>query len=611
MVKFLITVVSAIITSTSATVLLEKIKDTTITCDYLIVCPEEMSLAAIRLAEHRNSYTGDDVGNARVAHLEDIIIEFTGTDYKMRDKTLWHAVNWAVENWKDTLKYLVLIGDDAFKVDTSDSMAYSIGKMPTWYREEKASRYGSSWDFNASDDYFGLIPNSDTLYNSSLDSMCTLYIGRIPAPTTVLCSAYIEKVIRYDLFKGNRSWKNSVLALADDNYQKELLDPVSSMTPHQSSCDIIADTLKEFFIKKVYSSAFPFDQFYTKPDVKKAILNQINNGVGITYYFGHGHTEKLSDEEILTYSDFDRFENDSMPTIFFSFSCDNGDFMPQSAESMCKRYLLKDRGGCIAYFGSRIESYAYSNEMLGKTLFKKLKNNQNISLGQMVFESKKELSNMSNRTYYLLGDPALRCFSKALPLSYTLLSDTINPSTLRLGLPESESVSGESNYYIEFSFVDSIHPAMPFDNSFVRDSVFYKQSGVFQNTIDIDIPACDNSPLKSVVFVWNNNGEGRAEIQIGNAGNSPVVLAKSKISSRTLDIVVQNNVLSIVNAGLIGNKTGMVKIFDLKGCLLANLNTSQGQNTVNLSNSIKSSGRYILMYCAGETQIRKSFMVLK
>lgn len=609
MMKIMCCIVSVLCADIGASVVLEKIKDETIICDYLIVCPEEMSSAAVNLAEHRNAFAGDDVNNAHVVYLEDIIIEFSGTDFKKRDKTLNRALSWAAQNWKDSLKYLVLMGDDAFKIDTLDSVAYSIGKMPTWYKDSKADiRYE---EFDASDDYYGLILYNDTTVSILYDSVYNLRIGRIPAPTPLLADNYVEKVKQYDLYRGNRSWKNNIIAIADDNYQKDLLDPISSMIPHQTTSGFVTDLCKGFFIKKLYTSLFPTDNFNIKPAAKKAIIQQINRGAGITLYYGHGHASRLSDEEILTYSDFDRFENDSMPTVFFSFSCSNGNFMSKKEDPMCKRYLLKEQGGCIAYFASREPSYAFSNEKFGMSIFRKIQKNPDISLGQIVLESKKEVSNYANSTYYFLGDPALRCFSKTLPLNCTLLPDTVSPSAIRVGLNASEMSATESNYYVEFSFVDSVVPVAPKDTKFGRDSVFTTASGVFQNTIDISVPSIEKSPVKAVIFVWNEQGDGRAEFQIGGPGNSPVILAGSKISGRVMDITIQNNILSIVNPAKSGNKHGMLKIFDLKGRLVTNLNMAHEQSSINLSRFIKTSGKYLAMYRNGETQIRKTFMVMK
>ncbi|MDO5575567.1 MAG: C25 family cysteine peptidase [Fibrobacter sp.] len=583
-----------------ASVVLEKIMDKSIVCDYLIICPEEMSDAAVNLAEHRNAFAGDDVSNAHVAHLENIIVEFLETDLKKRDKALSKAVNWAAQNWTEPLKYLVLIGDDEAALDTVDSTYYSIGKMPTWYTENNIFK-----KLDVSDDYYGLISN-DTVFSTLYDFMYNIRIGRIPASTLLLANNYVEKVKRYDLYNGNRSWKNKVLAIADDKYQGELIDFVK----HQMSSDIITDLCKGFFVKKLYTSVFPTVNLNSKPDAKDAIIGKINEGAGITVYYGHGHPSKLSDEDILNYSDADRLENDSMPTAFFSFSCENGNFMSVEDVPMCKPFLLKEQGGCIAYFAIREKGYASLNENLGKCIFKRIEKNPDYSLGQIVLESKIESRSDKNSTYYLLGDPALRCFSKTIPLDCTLLPDTISPSAFRINLPVNSLSADKNNYYVEFSFVDSVVPFEQDDMKFGRDSVFKSVSGEFQNTVDINIPSANKYPLKVVVFVWNGLGDGRAEFLIGSE-NAHVIFASSKKAKNVVNITVHNNYLSIINNRESGNKSGMLKIFNLQGQHLKSLNLDCNEKVINLKNHIKSSGRYIFLYCAGEVQVRKTFMILK
>jgi hypothetical protein len=154
MLKMVYFITVFLVTTVMSDVLLKKIKDETIKCDYLVVCPETMVKPAVKLAEHRNAFAGDKVENAQVISLEDIVIEFTGTDFRKRNETLWYAVKWAKEHWMDTLRYLVLIGDDQSKVDTTDSTAYSIGVMPTWYSKNKVEKAGTMWRSEISDDIY-------------------------------------------------------------------------------------------------------------------------------------------------------------------------------------------------------------------------------------------------------------------------------------------------------------------------------------------------------------------------------------------------------------------------------------------------------------------------
>jgi hypothetical protein len=409
---------------------------------------------------------------------------------------------------------------------------------------------------------------------------------------------------------GKRTWKNNIIAIADDNYQGDIIDPISAITPHQVTCDSIVSLFNGFFTKKVYLSAYPSDDYKTKPEAKKAIFSKFNEGAGFSFFYGHGSSNALTDEEVLLTSDYDRFKNDTMPIIHFSFTASNGVFLAQYGPTMCKRYLFKEYGGCIAYLGTQMAIYAFSNEMFGKILFRKLVSNPEIAIGQLIFEAKKELRNSVNCTYFLLGDPALRCFRENITVNSSLLPDTGSPSFLRLSLPDSAIVKKPINYSVEFSFVDTVQPIAPKDLKFGRDSVISIKNGTFNNSIDIAIPTSAKN-LKAVAFVWNDDFDGRSEIQILKEIPSSVNHYQRNIAGNNCDIVIKNNVLSIVNYKVSGSRAGELKIFDLKGRLLEKLTVSYNQTPVNLGTLLKISGRYFLLFNSGDIQVRKSFMVLK
>jgi hypothetical protein len=483
--------------------------------------------------------------------------------------------------------------------------------MPTGYLGLKAVETCNYWKMDVTDDFYMATSSDEPPINCNYRNISIMSIGRIPAYSAELCSIYVEKVKRYDMSNGSRSWKNSIIAIADDNYQGELLDPVCMLIPFQTSSDGTADLCRGFTIKKLYTSMFLTNQFKTKPAAKKAIVNLINSGAGITFYYGHGHKEKISDEEILTYSDFDRFENDSMPTMFFSFSCDNGNFMPESGDPMCKRFLFAEKGGCIAYLGSRTIQYAQPNDQFGMTLFKKLNDNLSISLGQLVAETKIECSKSDFMNYYLLGDPALRYFAKQLTIQSSLVEDTGSPTALRLDLPGSDSSSVEYSYHVQFSCVDTIQPEAPQDLKFGRDSVVSSVSGLFRKSVDIEIPFIEKRELKAVAYVWNGHAEGNSELHISRDGNTPVVTAAVKGAGKQVNMTVKNNILTInSNNQWPGGLSGTCTMFDLQGRLVANLNVLPGQYSIDLKTIVVSSGRYLLLFSTGDICIKKSCMIV-
>jgi hypothetical protein len=598
-----------IVVGVSGNVLLEKIKDNSITCDYLIVCPKEMGQPAISLAEHRNAFAYDEVTNAHVAYLEDIVIEFNGTDYKKRNETLWYAIKWASENWKGTLKFLVLIGYDNYKIDPLDSTAHSLGIMPTWYSDRRLIDEKPDLYLTVSDDFYSSINLDKPQVSTDAFYTYPLYIGRIPALSTTLCSIYVEKVKKYDLNRRNGIWKNNVIAIADDSYQGGIKDLLSTF--FQTACNKIVPLCNGFFINKQYISSFPTDQFYTKPEATISVFNSFNKGAGITFFYGHGNESVLTDEEVLDYTDFDRFENDTMPTAFFSFTSKNGTFLSNWGNTMWSRFLFKESGGCIAYFSSAASTIAVSNELLGMSVFKELNGSRQNSLGQIIFEAKKKSQHeVYFGSYFLLGDPALKLFSNNVPVVLSSSSDTLSPKTINLSVNGAESKSVKFNYCLQFSFEDTVKPMMPEDFEYVKDSVFFVKTGTFENAINIELPSHDKSSIKAVAYIWNDSTEGRSQIKINKVTTSVVNLRKMILSKGAVDVTVNNSILTISTIQS-SQKAGTLKVFDLKGRLLITMKFNTNQHRIDLKSRLSSSGRYLLLLNIGDIKLQKSIMVFK
>ena len=77
---------------TTANVLVTDIRNQRTRCDYLIISPSQFQQHAARLAEHRNSYEGDDVQNAKVVSLESIYDIFTTSDTLQNYEVIWYGL---------------------------------------------------------------------------------------------------------------------------------------------------------------------------------------------------------------------------------------------------------------------------------------------------------------------------------------------------------------------------------------------------------------------------------------------------------------------------------------------------------------------------------------
>jgi hypothetical protein len=605
--------VFAAITTFADNEVITTFKDPAITCDYLIIAPKDFAGPAVALAQHRNSYKYDDVEQAKVAYLEDILTAFPGTDYKHRNVALWKGLKWAKENWQVSFKYLVLIGSDNFVVDTTDSSVYSVGLMPTWYRTEKPEEPVDARYFpvNVTDDcYMGLSyanPPTDILLATNDTG---IYIGRIPASTIGQCSLYVEKVKRFDLFGPKGPWRNNVLAIADDAMRGAAADVLWNF--HQASAEsIIKNSLQGYSVRKRYLSAYPLDEFYEKPAAKTAIVQTINQGISWAFFYGHGNDQVLTDEYVLTTESIDWFTNDSMPFYFLSFTSRNGSILSAIPMPMSQKFLFKSQGGTIAYIASAYETYAVDNELLGQAFFSELKKNPNASLGALFARAlpKGNDYSLNPRTYYLLGDPALRVTAGNINLTATAVPDSA-PTAVRISVPD-DSLS-QINYSVSFTVRDSV-PAVPgsyMESSmgFSIDSSISVRAGVFRHSVDVPLPQAPQSALKAIVYVWNDSADGRTEVMLrGGAPNAVSWLAaKNAATGRPMLRKVGGSIIvSHLQPG-----TSQVRIFDIRGRIVYSGDSGPNAEsvTINLTDRNICSGRYLLQLRSGMNEVTLPFM---
>ncbi|HUI92137.1 MAG TPA: C25 family cysteine peptidase [Chitinivibrionales bacterium] len=594
-------------------------KDPTIVCDYLIIATKDFAGPAVTLAQHRNSFKYDDVENAKVAYLEDILTAFPGYDYNHRNMTLWTALKWAKTNWKSTFKYLVLIGTDNFVFNPADTSVASNGLMPTWYSTNTYDLlnylnmvyinpspdlpWGEPFPCPISDDGYSSLTSSSPPENFFMGPGDTgISIGRIPASTPLLCSLYVEKVKRFDLARPKGPWRNNVLVIADDGAKKGINDPLQSVFQANAE-EIVNNSLQGYMVRKRYLSAFPWDQFYEKPAARSAIIESINNGTGWAFFYGYGGAQELTNEFALDGESVMDFTNDSMPFVFLSFTSTNGSILGAQNPSltpMCQRYLFSKNNGAIVYIANPFESYASSDAEIGQAIFSELKKNSHASVGTILARAKATLmtatvySSPPAAEYFLLGDPALRVSTGAIDLSVKS-----SPDSAPVNLILSHQASAlNTNYSVTFTVRDSIPSdsasSAGFNMSYFCDSAIDTVSGIFHDSVSIPLPQSYQKPLKAIVYVWNDTADGRAEITIGAGAANPVSqpLAKKEVLGKPVLSKIRG---ALVIANLLPG-LHQIRIFDIRGRIVftgeavANL----GKIAINVGGKNLGSGRYIL-----------------
>ncbi|MBD3240067.1 MAG: hypothetical protein GF331_05735, partial [Chitinivibrionales bacterium] len=540
----------------------------------------------------------DNVEHAKVAYLEDIITAFPVADFRERHESIWQTLRWAYQNWETSPVYLTLVGDDIFYPDSVDSLAYSVGVMPTWYDRCKVHE---SWLLDGgtvSDDYYGSL-TGDTPPASRDQVNSVLAIGRIPAWTPALCSTYVAKVIRYESSGERGPWRNRIQVLADDNYQGGSVDHIG----HQHMADELAAELHGRSVLKQYLSAFPLDDYYEKPAAKAAVLQTLNSGTAWTVFFGHGSADQLADEKVLTTADYDRLENELRPSVFVMLTAGNGSYFnrPGHERGMCVRYLFMPRGGALAYVASPTATWATPNKRLGIGLFSLLNERPTASLGELLRDAK-EPEQTVVRSYLLMGDPAVRVSTHALSVTVQPEPDSSDPSRLLVSIDDAAFSAGW--YHITLSVEDSVAPLMEADYGFVRDSAVAELQGEMSSTLTLDLPSLPSARVKATVYVWNESADGRAEVTLQSGLDAVVAHGHTAARRGAMRCRVADRAIRITLTDRPRSGTLRVRIVDIRGrTVLQRQLPADRELTIDLRHQGLAGGRYMLQALDGRATL--------
>jgi|GEM_PF-1544273 len=510
-------------------------------CDYLILTPDIFSEGAAQLAQYRNGFSGDDVTEARYVVLESLFAEYRGV-HGAPDSILQESISWALDNWEKAPLYVVFIGDDSVKNSPGAINCGHRGPMPTHimgYRitstplSDATFRYDTIYEY--SDDWFvqTCIDSSNSF--SSFTNPCLVTcgdppvaFGRIPCERKSDFDRYLDKVRRYETSRCEGAWRNRVLLLADDRYDNGDIDHLN----HASFLYAAEQLLTGRFSNCVFLDDFTSFGPVGNSLAKERLVSAINDGVDWTICFAHGSPAVLTEEHVLCADDYSRFENTSMPTIFFSLGCANGGFYAGESVSMCKRYLFSTDGGAIAYIANpNTTIYPYSFPILRRALH--LRDSlPAASIGKIVALAKKNVCCSSGKSFQVLGDPAVSGGRSATQLDMRINGDGEILCSIPSGM-ESGSLYWELSR--RRSWRDSLTGTTD-----QRDSVLCFGGGTFSGTTyRIAVPEISPSKtLRLTAFAWNGVTDARGFLFMCNAATTslppPVVCSFESFTGDTL-----------------------------------------------------------------------------
>ncbi len=343
--------------------------------DYIAITTPEFVAALQPLIDYRR----EQGLRVTVAEIQDVYDTFSGG--MVDPAAIRDYMRYARDNWPGPApRFLLLAGDASY--DYRGFLADGTPNLvPTYLLQTHF--VGET----ASDNWFVSLDEQDDRPDMA--------VGRIPARTAEQVATAVAKTLAYERDPNAAGWAGRALFVADDK---------------QASFQEISDDLATNYLPAGYQT----EKVYLgqSADPNAAVIDQLNQGVGLLTYVGHGSMNVWAQEKILSISDAVSLHNATQPFLM-TMTCLVGYFHHPQATSMGEELLFNREGGVVAALVPTSESLATDQSQLASNIYTHLFGDaatvgEAIMLGKQDLSAERDLMQDLIETFTLLGDPALR-----------------------------------------------------------------------------------------------------------------------------------------------------------------------------------------------------------
>ena len=382
--------------------------------DVVIISDNNLVNAAKELGEfHRKN----DNLSYKVLTVEPIYNEFSSgtpdiTAYRLFLKMLYDRA----EQNSQKPKYLILLGPSSYDNRGLKNKKYDLLSF-------QAKESLNSINSYVTDDYIGFLDDTEGGYIES--GKLDICIGRIPAETEEEAFSYVKKVKQYVNSQNKESWTNDIVFVGDDGDGNLHIKQVNTLA------DSVYAKYPSFSPKKIFLDSYKMIQDAsgaTYPDAKDEIWRYLNKGVLLFNYTGHGSTNSLTGELMITKSDIVNMRNTNL-AVWVTATCDFSRY-DDYERSAGMEVILNPQGGAIASLTTTRSVYSSSNMALVSAAYEYLlpteediENNNILSIGEIMKNAKISLGADKNKlSFLLMGDPIIKLFYP----ENVVITDSIN-----------------------------------------------------------------------------------------------------------------------------------------------------------------------------------------
>ncbi|MBW8049380.1 MAG: type IX secretion system sortase PorU, partial [Cytophagales bacterium] len=308
----------------------------------------------------------------------------------------------------DSIRYLLLFGDASY--DYKNRVSPNTNFVPVYESNQSLVQIGTY----SSDDYFGLLDDSEGNWGTSENSYLDIGVGRLPVKSIREAEDVVNKIINYSENKATfGKWRNKICFVADDGSD----DNGSNIHVSPQAENLATKVINEhpvYNVNKIYLDAYP--QIATpggekSPETNEAIDRNIENGVLIMNYTGHGGEAGWAHERILEVNQINNWENFDNLALFFTATCEFGRYDDPDRTSAGEYIILNPGGGAIAAITTTRPVYSGPNYNLNVDFYNVVftpVNGEMPRLGDIIRKTKNEGPVLNDRNFSLLGDPSTR-----------------------------------------------------------------------------------------------------------------------------------------------------------------------------------------------------------
>jgi hypothetical protein len=376
---------------------------------FIIVTSSEFRAAADRLAAYRQSQGMSTI----VVDVNQIYNEFGGGLPDI--SAIRDYLRYAYANWTLQPRYVLMFGQASY--DYKGLLGSKSSYVPTWQSPESLDDINSY----STDDFFAKFGSGNAL---------SLVLGRISSRTVSEANVVVDKVMRYDGSSARDSWKLRIVYVGDDSWTPEREDG----TQHSDDAETLAElhTPDLFEKEKIYIAEYPTEysaQGRRKPGAYQAIIDDINQGVLLFNFAGHGNPQQLAHENIFNVqTSIPQLVNNDRLVVFFMATCNFSQYDDPVQYTGGELLMNKPDGGAVAVMSATRKVYASENAALSQGTYDFMF--QHDAFGHVIatrpaealFLYKAGSNGINDQKFFFMGDPTMRL---QFPSGYASI-DSIN-----------------------------------------------------------------------------------------------------------------------------------------------------------------------------------------